>query len=63
MTDKKGIENICKTVKENIKDFANYDTTKVEFQIYADEDNFTLDVFIDSEGYDDGEVIFIDCYY
>lgn len=60
LTDKEGIENICKTIRENIS--VNYDTTKIEFQVSTEENDYAPDVSINSEGYDDGEVVFIDCY-
>ncbi|CUO43524.1 hypothetical protein [Clostridium disporicum] len=40
----------------------NYDTTKVECQVLDEYNNYDPRVEISSEGYPDGEIIFIDNY-
>lgn len=52
-------------IKSNIKDGMlecgfDFDTTKVESQVFDNEKNYEPRVEISSEGYDDGEIIFID---
>lgn len=56
-----GIDKIKEYIKEDIKlNGFDYDTTKVESQVFDDGNNYDPRVEITSEGYDDGEVIFID---
>ena len=56
-----GIDKIKEYIKEDMKlNGFDYDTTKVEFQVFDDGNNYDPRVEITSEGYDDGEVIFID---
>lgn len=58
-----GIERAKECIKNDMKlSGFNYDTTKVESQVYEEESNYTPRVEISSEGYNDGEVIFIDYY-
>lgn len=64
------LENVMSTggigkVKNIIKKDMNlcgfkYETTKVECQVYTEENNYAPRVEISSENYPDGEVIFID---
>ncbi|WP_040191029.1 hypothetical protein [Clostridium culturomicium] len=56
-----GMEKVKKYIKEdmNLCGF-NYDTTKVECQVFDESDNYEPRVEVSSEGYSDGEVIFID---
>lgn len=56
-----GIEKVKTIVKEDM-DFCGfkYDTTKVECQVYTEENNYAPRVEISSESYSDGEVIFVD---
>lgn len=56
-----GINKVREYIKEDMKLCGfNYDTTKVECQAFTDEHNFEPRVEISSEGYSDGEIIFID---
>lgn len=56
-----GIDKIKEYIKEDMKlNGFDYDTTKVESQVFDDDNNYNPRVEITSEGYDDGEVIFID---
>ena len=58
---REGIKKVKEHIKEDMKSSdLNYDTAKVECQIFDDENNYEPDVQISSEGYSDGEVIFID---
>lgn len=58
-----GIEKIKSCIKEDFKlNEINYETTKVEFQIFEKDKNYDPKVSISSEGYSDGEIIFIDYY-
>lgn len=58
-----GIEKVREYIKEDMKLCGfNYDTTKVEFQALDKDSNYDPRVEISSEGYSDGEVIFIDYY-
>lgn len=56
-----GIEKVRQLIKEDMKLCGfNYDTTKVESQVFDKNTNYEPRVEISSEGYSDGEVIFID---
>lgn len=56
-----GIKKVRQYIKEDMKLCGfNYDTTKVECQVFDEENNYEPRVEISSEGYSDGEVIFID---
>ena len=56
-----GIEKVRQYIKEDMKLCGfNYDTTKVECQVFDKDNNYEPRVEISSEGYSDGEVIFID---
>lgn len=54
---KDGLIEIQKVLKKNIP---AYDNLKVETQLFTDDDNFNLDLCVSNEGYDDGEIIFMD---
>ena len=63
LLDKEGIESVKASIKCNMyANFKDYNTAKVEFQVFNGNDNYEPQVVISSEGYSDGEVIFIDCY-
>lgn len=56
-----GIEKVRQCIKEDMKLCGfDYDTTKVECQVFDENNNYDTRVEISSEGYDDGEIIFID---
>lgn len=55
------MENIKNAVKNNIKSFHNYDTTKVNLDTYDGEKDYENVFEINSDSYDDGEIVFIDC--
>lgn len=56
-----GIEKVREYIKEDMKLCGfNYDTTKVECQVLDKDNNYDPRVEISSEGYSDGEIIFID---
>lgn len=58
-----GIEKVREYIKEDMKLCGfNYDTTKVECQVLDKDNNYDPRVEISSEGYSDGEIIFIDYY-
>lgn len=59
--DNEDINNIKKVIKNSMGE-KEYKRAKVEFQVFTEEENYTPQVSINSEGYNDGEVIFIDCY-
>lgn len=53
------------SIKSNIKDSMtengfDFDATQVECQVFDKDNNYEPRVEISSEGYDDGEIIFID---
>lgn len=57
--------NSIKKVKQCIEEEMslsgfNYDTTKVECQVFDKDNNYDPRVEVSSEGYSDGEIIFID---
>lgn len=56
-----GIEKVRQYIKEDMKLCGfNYNTTKVECQVLDKDNNYEPRVEISSEGYSDGEIIFID---
>lgn len=58
---KEGIDKVKSIVKEDMKDLVfDYETTKVECQVYTEENNYDPRVEITSDNYSDGEVIFLD---
>lgn len=58
-----GIEKVIQCIKEDMKLCGfNYDTTKVECQVLDTDNNYEPRIEISSEGYSDGEIIFIDYY-
>ena len=58
-----GIEKIKEYIKEDMELCGfKYDTTKVECQVLDEYNNYDPRVEISSEGYPDGEIIFIDNY-
>ncbi|WP_195966835.1 hypothetical protein [Clostridium sp. 1001283B150210_160208_E6] len=60
MTDE-GIKSIKDIIKKDMLEVGKeYDSSKVEYQVFTENNNYTPRVEISSEGYDDGEVIFID---
>lgn len=61
ITDDKGIKNIKNNIKENIREFKNYDAVKVEFQVFKNDENYDCDTTITSENYNNEEVVFVDC--
>ena len=61
---REGLDNVRKTIKDEVNKEAEYDKVKVEFQVFKDERNYDPElVEITSEKYDDGEVVFIDLHY
>lgn len=60
--NQQGIDSVKATLKANMyASFKEYDDTKVEFQVLTDDNNYNCDISMILEGYDDGEVIFVDC--
>lgn len=60
MTDE-GVKSIKDIIKKDMLEVEKeYDSSKVEYQVFTENNNYTPRVEISSEGYDDGEVIFID---
>lgn len=58
-----GIKKVKDVIKEDMKDtIYNYNNTKVEYQVFTENNNYTPQVEVSSEGYSDGEVILIDCH-
>lgn len=58
-----GINKVKNVIKEDMKDTTcDYDNTKVEYQIFTKNNNYTPRVEVSSEGYSDGEIVFIDCH-
>lgn len=56
-----GIEKVIKYIKEDMKLCGfDYNTTRVESQVFDKRNNYTPRVEISSERYSDGEIIFID---
>ena len=56
-----GIEKVKNIIKEDMSSCGfKYKTTKIECQVYTEENNYTPRVEINSENCQDGEVIFID---
>lgn len=61
LMSKEGIEKVKEYIKNDMKsNDINYDTTKVACQVFDSQKNYDPRVEISSEGYKDGEVIFID---
>lgn len=62
MTDE-GIKSIKDIIKKDMLEVGEeYDSSKVEYQVFTESNNYTPRVEISSEGYDDEEVIFIDLH-
>lgn len=60
---KEGLDNVKSAIKKDmLLNEIKYDTAKVEFQVFTDKDNFCPRVEITNEGYNDGEIFFVDCY-
>lgn len=60
---KEWIEKVKEYIKEDMKSSGiNYNTIKVEYQVLDKDNNYDPRIEISSEGYSDGEVIFIDYY-
>lgn len=58
---KEGVDKVKDIVKDDMKNLdLDYETTKVECQIYTEDNNYDPRVEINSDNYSDGEVIFID---
>lgn len=56
-----GINNMKQIIKEDMFTCGyEYKNTKVENQVFDKDNNYDPRVEITSEGYDDGEIIFID---
>lgn len=56
-----GLINVKETIKKEMKESElDFNTTKVESQVFNKDENYEPRVEISSEGYDDGEIIFID---
>ena len=61
LVDQSGIDRIKNAIKDEMnRNGVNYDDTKVECQVFDENTNCTPRIEITSEGYSDGEVIFID---
>lgn len=60
--NQQGIDSIKATLKANMyANFKEYDDTKVEFQVLTEVNTYDCDVSMLSEGYDYGEIVFVDC--
>lgn len=60
--NQQGIDSIKATLKANMyANFKEYDDTKVEFQVLTEVNTCDCDVSMLSEGYDYGEIVFVDC--
>ncbi|GEM_PF-5483037 len=58
-----GFDKVRCCIKEDMKVCGfNYDTTRVESQVFDKDNNYEPRVEISSEGYNNGEIIFIDYY-
>jgi hypothetical protein len=55
-----GVRNIKEAIKNNMTKEVDYNTTVIETQILTDDDNFFGNLCISSDGYNEGEVIFMD---
>jgi len=63
LLDQKGIDRVKQVIKEETnRTGTDYDTTKVEYQVFVGDDNYDPEVEIKTGRYDDGEVIFLDIY-
>lgn len=57
------LNKVKQDIKEDMKSYnTDYNTAKVESQVFDKDNNYTPRVEISSEGYSDGEIIFIDYY-
>ncbi|WP_055069084.1 hypothetical protein [Clostridium massiliamazoniense] len=55
-----GMDKILQSIEENIEyDLKN---TKVELQLFECDKNYDADIVVSNEGYEDGEIIFLDIY-
>lgn len=55
------MEKVKEYIKKDMKSNGiNYDTTKIACQIFDKEKNYDPRVEVSSEGYSDGEIVFID---
>lgn len=60
MTDE-GIKSMKDIIKKDMLEVGKeYDCSKVEYQVFTESNNYTPRVEISSEGYDDGEIVFVD---
>lgn len=58
-----GINKVKNIIKDDMKvQGVEYKTTKVECQVFTEKNNYNPRVEIKSEGYKDGEIIFIDYF-
>lgn len=58
-----GINNMKQIIKEDMLSCGyEYKNVKIESQVFDNENNYDPRIEITSEGYDDGEIIFIDYY-
>lgn len=58
-----GLDSIKQIIHRDMLDCGyKYDTAKVEYRVFNENKNYDPRVEISSEGYDDGEIIFIDYY-
>lgn len=58
-----GLDNIKDIIQKDMLDCGyEYDAAKVECQVFNKDENYEPRFEISSEGYDDGEIIFIDFY-
>lgn len=56
------INKVKKDISDGMKEYGkDYKSSKVEHQVLEGDNNYTPKVVISSDGYNDGEVIFIDC--
>ena len=63
LVDEKGVNLIKDTIKKQMENNdMDYNKTKVEPQVLTEYANFDPRVEISSEGYSDGEIVFIDYY-
>lgn len=58
---KKGAEEVKNVIKSNMQECGfDFATTKLEGQVFQEDKNHEPRIEISSEGYDDGEIIFVD---
>lgn len=61
LLDDKGLETVKATIKSQMEaNLKEYSETKVECQVFTEESNFPPRVEISSDGYSDGEIVFVD---